>query len=432
MAGLVPAIHAGPLRDRSDRPYRSAGAIRRAGSSNGVDGRNKPGRDGRDAETSAPAADMDGDHNLLDENAITQALGTVHGPDGRTPLTQSGAIGGLTHRDGKVYLSIVVDPAQAAKAEAMRAAAEKALRGIAGVTAAIVTLTSERAPGAPAPHSHSHAPAARPAPRRAPESIAGVKHIIAIASGKGGVGKSTTAANLAIAMAQEGWRIGLLDADVFGPSAPRLFGLAEKPKVEQNFMLPLVAHGIKVISIGLMIEEEAPVVWRGPMVMSAVTQLLREVAWGELDCLVVDMPPGTGDVQLTMAQSAPLAGAIIVSTPQDLALIDARRGIAMFDKVSIPVLGIIENMSYFICPHCQGRSDIFAHGGARHEAEKRGVAFLGEVPLDIEIRETSDAGRPIVAASPESPHALVYRAIARAVMAKLDKPQRAAPKILMG
>jgi ATP-binding protein involved in chromosome partitioning len=372
---------------------------------------------------------------LLDENAITQALGAVHGPDGRTPLPQSGAIGGLTHRDGKVYLSIVVDPAQAAKAEPMRLAAEKALRGVAGVSAAIVTLTSERAPGAPAhSHGHSHQGGAKAPPRRGvPESVAGVRNIVAVASGKGGVGKSTVAANLAIAMAQEGWRVGLLDADVFGPSAPRLFGLKEKPKVEQSFLVPLLAYGVKVISIGLMIEEEAPVVWRGPMVMSAITQLLREVAWGELDCLVVDMPPGTGDVQLTMAQSAPLAGAIIVSTPQDLALIDARRGIAMFDKVSIPVLGIIENMSYFICPHCQGRSDIFAHGGARHEAEKRGVAFLGEVPLDIAIRETSDAGRPIAAAAPDGVHAQAFRAIARAVIERLDAPsQRAAPKIVIG
>jgi ATP-binding protein involved in chromosome partitioning len=373
---------------------------------------------------------------LLDENAIAEALGAVHGPDGKTPLPQSGAIGGLTQRDGKVYLSIVVDPAQADKAEAMRKAAETALRGVEGVTAAIVTLTSERMPGTPPAHNHGHghspAPAGKGAPRRVPESVAGVRNIIAVASGKGGVGKSTVAANLAIAMAQEGWRVGLLDADVFGPSAPRLFGLTEKPKVEQSFLVPLLAYGVKVISIGLMIEEESPVVWRGPMVMSAVTQLLREVAWGELDCLVVDMPPGTGDVQLTMAQSAPLAGAIIVSTPQDLALIDARRGIAMFDKVSIPVLGIIENMSYFICPHCQGRSDIFAHGGARHEAERRGVAFLGEVPLDIAIRETSDAGRPIVAADPGGAHAAAFRAIARALIGRLDAPRRAAPKITIG
>jgi ATP-binding protein involved in chromosome partitioning len=370
---------------------------------------------------------------LIDENAIAQALAAVHGPDGRTPLPQSGAIGGLTQREGKVSLSIVVDAAAAAKAEPMRQAAEEALRAVAGVTAAVVTLTSERAPGAPPAHSHSHAGPAKAAPRpRVPESVAGVRNIVAVASGKGGVGKSTTAANLAVAMAQEGWRVGLLDADVFGPSAPRLFGLTEKPKVEQSFLVPLVAHGVKVISIGLMISEDSAVVWRGPMVMSAVTQLLREVAWGELDCMIVDMPPGTGDVQLTMAQSAPLAGAIIVSTPQDLALLDARRGIAMFDKVSIPVLGIIENMSYFICPHCQGRSDIFAHGGARHEAEKRGVAFLGEVPLDIEIRETSDAGQPIVAAKPDGPHARVYRAIARAVIDRLDAPQRAAPKIMIG
>jgi ATP-binding protein involved in chromosome partitioning len=373
---------------------------------------------------------------LIDENAITQALGAVPGPDGRTPLTRSGAIAGLTQRDDKIYLSILVEPAEAAKAEPMRAAAQSALQAVAGVKAAIVTLTSERLASAPPAHSHAHQHGAKPsaAPRpRVPESVAGVRHIIAVASGKGGVGKSTVAANVAIAMAQQGLRIGLLDADVFGPSAPRLFGLTEKPKVEQSFLVPLVAHGIKVISIGLMIEEEAPVVWRGPMVMSAITQLLREVSWGELDCLVVDMPPGTGDVQLTMAQSAPLAGAIIVSTPQDLALIDARRGIAMFDKVKIPVLGIVENMSYFICPHCQGRSDIFAHGGARHEAEKRNVAFLGEVPLDIAIRETSDAGRPIVAAAPDSPHARAFHAIAQAVIEKLDAPvQRAAPKIVIG
>jgi len=367
-----------------------------------------------------------------------QALGAVAGPDGKTPLSRSGAIGGLTQREGKIYLAIVVEAARAAQAEPMRQAAQDALKAVPGVAAAIVTLTSERAPGsppAPAPsHAHPQQPGAKGAPRpRVPESVAGVRHIVAIASGKGGVGKSTTAANLAIALAQEGWRIGLLDADVFGPSAPRLFGLSEKPKVEDGFLVPLRAHGVKVISIGLLIEEESPVVWRGPMVMSAITQLLREVAWGELDCLIVDMPPGTGDVQLTLAQSAPLSGAIIVSTPQDLALIDARRGIAMFDKVKIPALGIIENMSYFICPHCQGRSDIFAHGGARHEAEKRGVPFLGEVPLDIAIRETSDAGNPIVAAAPEGAHAKVFRAIARKLIASLDAPaQRPAPKITIG
>ena len=248
----------------------------------------------------------------------------------------------------------------------MRAAAERALRAVDGVNAAIVTLTAERAPGAPPARGHAHAPAAaRPAGRpRVPESVAGVRNIIAIASGKGGVGKSTTAANLAIAMAEQGSRVGLLDADVFGPSVPRLFGLTRSPR-SNNPSGAARAYGVKLISIGLMTDEEAPVVWRGPMVMTAMTQLLRDVAWGELDCLVVDMPPGTGDVQLTMAQSASLAGAIIVSTPQDLALIDARRGSRMFEKVQTPMLGIIENMSYFICPHCRRPLDIFAHGGAR-------------------------------------------------------------------
>lgn len=375
---------------------------------------------------------------MIDENAIVEALNGVNGPDGATPLPRSGAIGGLTQRDGKIYLSIVVDASQAARAEPMRIAAEDALRRLPGVAAAIVTLTSERAPGASARHAapghaHPQQPGAKTAPRPRMESIAGVRHIVAVASGKGGVGKSTTAANLAIALAQEGWRVGLLDADVFGPSAPRLFGLKDKPEVKDQFLIPLIAFGVKVISIGLLIAEESPVVWRGPMVMSAVTQMLREVAWGELDALIVDMPPGTGDVQLTMAQSAPLSGAIIVSTPQDLALLDARRGVAMFEKVSIPIIGIIENMSYFICPHCHGRSDIFSHGGARHEAEKRGVPFLGEVPLDIAIRETSDAGRPIVASAPDSPHAKVFRDIARATIARLDAPTtRAAPKIVIG
>jgi ATP-binding protein involved in chromosome partitioning len=367
---------------------------------------------------------------LVDEAAIMNALAGVPGPDGKTPLPQSGAIGGLTQRDGKVYLSIAIDPARAGVLEAMRVAAENAIKAVPNVAGALVTLTAERAPGAPAQPGAKHAHPPRP---RAPEAIAGVKHIVAIASGKGGVGKSTTAANLAVAMAKEGWRIGLLDADVFGPSAPRLFGLKEKPKVESNFIVPLEAYGVKVISIGLLVDEEAPVVWRGPMVMSAITQLLREVAWGDLDCLIVDMPPGTGDVQLTMAQSAPLAGAIIVSTPQDLALIDARRGVGMFEKVRVPVIGIVENMSYFVCPHCGTRSDIFAHGGARHEAEKRGVPFLGEVPLDMAIRETSDDGRPIVAAEPDGAHAQSYRAIARSVIARLEgKPQRAAPKIVIG
>jgi ATP-binding protein involved in chromosome partitioning len=237
-----------------------------------------------------------------------------------------------------------------------------------------------------------------------------------VASGKGGVGKSTTAVNLALALKANGLRVGILDADIYGPSLPRLLALKDKPEVVSGRILrPLESHGVRVMSIGLLVEEEAPMIWRGPMVMSALTQMLREVEWGDLDILVVDMPPGTGDAQLTMAQQVPLAGAVIVSTPQDLALIDARKGLNMFRKVDVPVLGIIENMSYFICPHCGGRTDIFAHGGARHEAERLGVPFLGEIPLDPGIRMTSDAGTPIVVTDPEGPHAIVYRQIAERV-----------------
>jgi ATP-binding protein involved in chromosome partitioning len=260
-----------------------------------------------------------------------------------------------------------------------------------------------------------------------------IRFVIAVASGKGGVGKSTTAANLALGLAAQNWRVGLLDADIYGPSAPRLFGLKDKPKVEDGKLIPLEAYGIKVMSMGFLVDENVPMVWRGPMVAQALMQMLGEVAWGELDALVVDMPPGTGDVQLTMAQQAPLAGAVIVSTPQDLALIDARRAVAMFQKVETPVLGIIENMSYFLCPHCGGRSEIFAHGGARHDAAQMGVPFLGEAPLDMKIRETSDSGQPVVGVEPNSPQAGVYLNLAAKVKTLLEtQKQRAAPAIVMG
>jgi ATP-binding protein involved in chromosome partitioning len=253
--------------------------------------------------------------------------------------------------------------------------------------------------------------------RRSSEPLPGVKHIIAVASGKGGVGKSTVACNLAVGLAKLGLAVGVLDADLFGPSMPRLFGIDAKPGLapDGKKLVPLESCGVKIMSIGFLIEEGAPVIWRGPMVMSALNQLLREVVWGELDVLVVDMPPGTGDTQLTMAQNVPLAGAVIVSTPQDLALIDARRGIAMFAQTKVPLIGVVENMSYFLCPHCGARTDVFSHGGARKEAEKLGVPFLGEVPLDIAIRAHSDDGRPVVASMPESPQANALLEIARRV-----------------
>jgi ATP-binding protein involved in chromosome partitioning len=264
--------------------------------------------------------------------------------------------------------------------------------------------------------------------------VPGVTSIIAVASGKGGVGKSTTAVNLALGLRDLGMKVGVLDADIYGPSLPKLLAIKEKPQTIGGTRLkPIERYGLTVMSIGFLIEEETPMIWRGPMVMSALTQMLREVEWGTLDIMVVDMPPGTGDAQLTMAQQVPLRGAVIVSTPQDLALIDARRGIAMFKRVNVPVLGIVENMSMFICPKCGTRSDIFGHGGARHEAERLGVPFLGEVPLEMSIRETSDAGLPIVATQPDSPHAAAYRTIAANVRGQLGSggPARAAPKIVI-
>lgn len=361
---------------------------------------------------------------MTQEHDVIAALADVPGPDGVTPLPQSGAIVGITRRDDRIYLAIDIGARDPTGFSGMSAAAQAKLEALPGVSKAVVTLTASRGPGArPAsapPPKASGAPAAQ-------KAVSGITHIVAVASGKGGVGKSTTAANLALALHAEGWRVGLLDADIYGPSVPRLFALNDKPAADGGVMQPLEKYGLKVMSIGLLVEERTAMIWRGPMVMSALTQMLREVNWGELDCLVVDMPPGTGDAQLTMAQSVPLAGAVIVSTPQDLALIDARRGIAMFERTEVPILGIIENMSYFLCPHCGERTDIFAHGGARQEAQSSGVPFLGEVPLDLAIRESSDAGKPIVAAAPDSVHAQAYRAIARTIRTRLETTRRRAP-----
>jgi ATP-binding protein involved in chromosome partitioning len=356
---------------------------------------------------------------MVSRDEVIAALAAIPGPDGRASLPDSGALSGVTIRDGKVFVAIAIDPTRAKVMEPMRAEAEAAIRAISGVVGAVVTLTAEAAravSGASPGHTHeSKAPPVRHG--RPSEPLPGVKHIIAVASGKGGVGKSTVACNLAVGLAKLGLAVGVLDADLFGPSMPKLFGLHSKPSVapDGKRLIPLESFGVKVMSIGFLIDEGAPVVWRGPMVVSALNQLLREVVWGELDVLVVDMPPGTGDTQLTMAQNVPLAGAVIVSTPQDLALIDARRGIAMFNQVKVPLLGVVENMSYFVCPHCGGRTDIFSHGGARKEAEKLGVPFLGEVPLDIAIRTNSDDGRPVIASMPGSPQADALLGIARRV-----------------
>jgi ATP-binding protein involved in chromosome partitioning len=355
---------------------------------------------------------------------VLNSLARVRSPHG-VALTDANVLSAIMVNDGKVFFSISVDAQQARAWEAVRAEAESAVRAIPGVTAAMIALTAERKAGAAAPpppyrrgqgvaavasHRPPQSPAGSPMSRQS--EIPGVAAVIAVASGKGGVGKSTTALNLALGLRDLGLKVGLLDADIYGPSVPRLTGIREKPELDDNRkMIPITRFGLAIMSIGFLVEEDTAMIWRGPMVMSAITQMLRDVVWGTLDVLVVDMPPGTGDAQLTLAQNVPLKGAIIISTPQDLSLIDARRGLAMFKKVNVPVLGIVENMSYFQCPHCGTRSDIFGHGGARQEAERLGVPFLGEIPLHMSIRATSDAGNPVVVSEPDGPHAAIYRSI---------------------
>ncbi|OSI63926.1 Mrp/NBP35 family ATP-binding protein [Bradyrhizobium canariense] len=369
------------------------------------------------------------------QQQVLDSLARVKSPRG-VALTNANVLSAISAADGKVFFSINVEAAEARAWESVRAEAEAAVRAIPGVTTVMVALTAERKAGAAPPppptpsrgtpgvqpvHAHKPPPqGGAQSPMARQSEIPGVAAVIAVASGKGGVGKSTTALNLALGLRDLGLKVGLLDADIYGPSVPRLTGLHEKPELnDERKMIPLKRFGLAIMSIGFLVEEETAMIWRGPMVMSAVTQMLRDVVWGQLDVLVVDMPPGTGDAQLTLAQNVPLKGAVIVSTPQDLSLIDARRGLAMFKKVNVPVLGIVENMSYFQCPQCGTKSDIFGHGGARHEAEKLGVPFLGEIPLHMAIRATSDAGTPVVDSEPDGPHAAIYRAIAGQVRDQL-------------
>jgi ATP-binding protein involved in chromosome partitioning len=370
------------------------------------------------------------------KDQVLAALDRVPSPEG-TPLPRTGALSEVVVSDGKVFFSISVDAAAVKGWESVRQRAEEAVRAVPGVQSAMVALTAERKPGSPAarpPQGGGGAPRAAPHGGGAMQGVPGVDAIIAVASGKGGVGKSTTAVNLALGLSSLGLKVGILDADIYGPSLPKLLAIKERPQTIGGTRLkPISRYGLTVMSIGFLIEEETPMIWRGPMVISALTQMLREVEWGTLDVMVVDMPPGTGDAQLTMAQQVPLKGAVIVSTPQDLALIDARRGIHMFKRVNVPVLGIVENMSYFVCPQCGTRSDIFGHGGARREAERLNVPFLGEVPLHMTIREKSDAGLPVVATEPDGPHAAIYRDIAGRVRDQLKGAGagRAAPKIVI-
>ena len=334
----------------------------------------------------------------ITEQKILSALKSVQMPGRDADIVTENAVSGVVIKDGNVGFTIEISPEQAGSANALRASAEAAVQDIDGVLSVSVILTAHK-PASQASAAGSAAGQAAGSASADEPLLKPAKHVIAVASGKGGVGKSTTSINLALAFAAHGLKTGILDADIYGPSLPRLLGLNEKPRTENNKLVPLSAWGLQAMSIGFLVDEDAPTIWRGPMVMSAVQQMLRDVAWEGLDVLVIDMPPGTGDAQLTLSQKADLAGAVIISTPQDLALIDARKGLNMFRRVNVPVLGIIvENMSYFVCPACGETSNIFGTGGAKR-SRKSWPALPGRHSLDMEIRATSDAGTPIVSTS---------------------------------
>jgi ATP-binding protein involved in chromosome partitioning len=366
------------------------------------------------------------------ERQILDALGRIADPDKGTDIVSLGMVSGVVIRDGNVAFAIEVERERGPQLEPLRKAAEKAVEALPGVLSVTAVLTAQAATrGRSAPQQ----PAPVAGGRAERGLVPGVRAIVAVASGKGGVGKSTVAANLALGLRANGLRVGVLDADIYGPSMPRMLGISGRPASRDGKILtPLENYGLRCMSMGFLVPEDTPMIWRGPMVTSALQQMLRGVDWGELDIIIVDMPPGTGDAQLTMAQQVPLAGAVIVSTPQDIALLDARKGLNMFRKVDVPVLGFVENMSYFLCPHCGGRSEIFSHGGARLEAERLGTEFLGEVPLDLRIRETSDAGTPITVTEPDHPHALVFRRMAARVWEKVtgaEAERRTPPRIII-
>ena len=356
---------------------------------------------------------------------VLKALDQVIDPVSGRSVVHQGIIQGVVARDGNVGFAVEVDPARGRGAEPLRKACEDAVAKMPGVLSVTAVLTAHEA------HAQHRPRPPEPRAQQGPQGVPGVGAIIAVASGKGGVGKSTVAVNLALALSRLGLKVGLLDADIYGPSVPRLLDIREKPESDGKKLRPIDKLGLKAMSIGFLVKEDEAMIWRGPMVQSALTQMLGDVSWAPLDVLVIDMPPGTGDAQLTIAQRVPLKGAVIVSTPQDLALIDARKGIAMFQKTQVPVLGIVENMSTFVCPHCGKESQIFGHGGARETAARLGAPFLGEIPLVMKIRESSDAGTPVVASAPDGPEANAFMAIAEKVARSIAAPSRAAPKIVL-
>jgi ATP-binding protein involved in chromosome partitioning len=381
-------------------------------------------------------------------DALRDALRAIKDPASGRDIVTAGLVEAVQLREGLVQVTLLTDRAHAAAMEPVRREAEALLARQPGVTNATAVLTAHKGPSptsttgtrqgnappqaavSPRGHAHGHAHGTA-AGGKAPLLLPEVKAIVAVASGKGGVGKSTVAVNLAVSLARQGHRTGLLDADIYGPSLPRMLGVQRKPEVRDDKMIPIQAWGLSCMSIGFLVDEETPMIWRGPMVMGALEQMMGQVSWGPLDVLVVDMPPGTGDAQLTMAQRVSLTGAVIVSTPQDIALLDARRGVKMFEKTRVPVLGLVENMSFFCCPNCGHRTDVFGHGGARAEAARLGIEFLGEIPLLLDIRTASDAGTPIAAQSPDSEAAKAYDALALRVWEKVLQPVAAGPKIVI-
>ena len=341
----------------------------------------------------------------MSPETILQALRVVQDPDLHKDLVTLGMIEDVKIDGGSVSFTVALTTPACPVKDDLKRQCEEAVRPLPGVTSVEVTMTSRvRGKGGIGPKL----------------AIEGVAHVVAVASGKGGVGKSTVAVNLAVALAQEGARVGLIDADVYGPNVPVMMGVREQPFQKDGKILPLVAHGVKLMSMGFLVDPETPVIWRGPMLHGVMQNFTRDVDWGTLDYLIIDLPPGTGDVQLSLAQQVPLAGAVIVATPQQVALDDAQKAIAMFQKLEVPVLGMVENMSYFVCPSCDARHEIFSHGGARQKAEAMGLPFLGAIPIHPSVRQAGDAGTPVLVTAPDSPEAEAFRALARQVAARLS------------
>jgi ATP-binding protein involved in chromosome partitioning len=358
------------------------------------------------------------------ETRVWDALKAVRFPGMSRDIVSFGFVHHVQVTGEEVEVGLQMSTHNPAAAEKVREEAERAVRAVPGAAAARVTLQLQR-PAAPPGREDS----AQRAIAQDASLVPGVRHLVAVASGKGGVGKSTVAANLAVRLGQLGSRVGLLDADIYGPSVPTMFGIQDKPLLAGNRLLPFEKYGIRLMSLGFILETDTPVIWRGPMVVRALEQMLGDVEWGNLDYLILDLPPGTGDAQLTLTQKVPLAGAVIVTTPQDVALIDARKGLAMFRKVNVPVIGIVENMSSFVCPHCGQTTDVFKSGGGRRTAELLGTAFLGSIPLDPKIVLGGDSGTPIVVAEPQGPHAEAFRQVALAVVEEVSRQSAARPKL---